>query len=200
MYGSNEERDMDVNTLHRRTVEAWQRTLDGVEPHQWTGSTPCTEWDVRTLVNHVVGEECWVQPLLAGMTIADVGDRFDGDLLGDAPAASGRDAALDALAAVDELLADNQKVHLSYGDEDAGEYLNQIAADHLIHNWDLAVASGQDANLDPELVAAVAAWFADREEMYRSGGAIGPRGPQTGDPQADLLAAFGRDAHWAPTD
>src|SRR5215208_6699304 len=105
---------MDVSTLHRRTVEAWQRTLDGIEPEQWAGPTPCTEWDVRTLVNHVVGEECWVRPLLAGQTIADVGDRFDGDLLGETPTEAGRNAASDALAAVDELLADDKQVHLSY--------------------------------------------------------------------------------------
>jgi hypothetical protein len=46
--------------------------------------------------------------------------------------------------------------------------------------------------MDPELVADVAAWFADREELYRAGGAIGPRTEAGGDPQAELLAAFGR--------
>ena len=49
------------------------------------GATPCTEWDVRALVNHVLGEIRWAVPLFAGSTIAEVGDRFDGDLLGDDP-------------------------------------------------------------------------------------------------------------------
>ena len=87
---------MDLNTLHRRTVESWERYLDGVAADQWDLPTPCTEWDVRALVNHVVGEDRWTRPLLQGMTIAEVGDRFDGDLLGDDPQAVGHDAATDA--------------------------------------------------------------------------------------------------------
>lgn len=187
---------MDVTTLHRRAVETWQRGLDAVRAEQWDGPTPCSDWDVRALVNHVVGEELWTRPLLQGMTIAEVGDRFDGDLLGDDPARVGRDASADAAAAVDELLTDGGQVHLSYGDEQADEYVRQLIADHLIHGWDLAVATGQDATLDPDLVADVATWFAEREELYRSGGVVGPRADGGGDPQSDLLVGFGRSPAW----
>ncbi len=188
---------MDVITLHRRTVESWQRTVDGVGTEQWNLPTPCTEWDVRALVNHVVGEDRWTRPLLEGMTIAEVGDRFDGDLLGDDPPGAGRQAAADSTAAVDELLAGIDKVHLSYGDEDPGEYVRQLCADHLIHGWDLAAATGQDRTLDAELVAEVAAWFAEREELYRSAQIVGPRPEGGGDPQSDLLVASGRSPDWS---
>jgi uncharacterized protein (TIGR03086 family) len=191
---------VDVATLFRRTVAVWQRTLAGVEASQWSDPTPCTEWDVHALVNHVVGEECWVGPLLAGRTIAEVGSRFDGDVLGDDPVGRGEDLARASVIAVDEAMLERLRVHLSYGDEDASEYLLQLAADHLIHGWDLASATGQDRAMEPDLLEEVAEWFAGREEMYRSGGAIGPRATMTGDPQVDLLAAFGRDAFWhAPT-
>jgi uncharacterized protein (TIGR03086 family) len=188
---------MDLNTLHRRTVESWQRFLDGVSEGQWDLPTPCTEWDVRALVNHVVGEDRWTRPLLEGMTIAEVGDRLDGDLLGDDPPAAGRAAAAEATGAVDELLAGIDKVHLSYGDEDTAEYVRQLCADHLIHGWDLAAATGQDRTLDAELVDEVATWFADREELYRSAGVTGPRAEGGGDPQSDLLAAAGRPPDWS---
>ena len=72
----------------------------------------------------------------------------------------------------------------------------QLAADNLIHGWDLAVATGGDTRIDPHLVHGVAAWFGDREEMYRKGGAVAARGQLTGEPQHDLLARFGRDAAW----
>jgi uncharacterized protein (TIGR03086 family) len=189
---------MDVTSLHRRSVESWQRYLDGVGAEQWNLPTPCTEWDVRALVNHVVGEERWTAPLLDGMTIAEVGDRFDGDLLGADPQAAGRAAAAESTAAVANTLADIDVVHLSYGDEDPAEYVRQLSADHLIHGWDLAAATGQDRTLDPELVAEVAAWFADREELFRSAGIFGPRTHSAGDPQSDLLAASGRAHDWVP--
>ena len=51
----------------------------------------------------------------------------------------------------------------------------QLATDHLVHGWDLAVATGGDTRIDPHLVHAVAAWFDDREEIYRGGGAIAAR-------------------------
>ncbi len=105
--------------------------------------------------------------------------------------------AADATAAVDELLAGIDKVHLSYGDEDAGEYVRQLCADHLIHGWDLAAATGQDRTLDQDLVADVATWFADREELYRSAAVVGPRAAGGGDPQSDLLAASGRPPDWS---
>ncbi|TCJ30090.1 TIGR03086 family metal-binding protein [Nocardioides jejuensis] len=188
---------MDVRTLHRATVDRWQQLLDGVPENAWEAPTPCTEWDVRALVNHVVGEELWLPPLLSGMTIAEVGDRFDGDLLGTDPKDAGRRAA-DAAVTSGDGVADGDRVQLSYGEEAATEYLMQLAADHLIHGWDLAAASGQDRGLDPELVEAVAVWFRDREELYRAASIIGPRGTLTSDPAADLLAAFGRATEWSP--
>jgi len=187
---------MDIVEVHSRAVDAWQTKVDAVTADMWANATPCTEWTVRDLTNHVVGEELWMVPLLEGSTIADVGDRFDGDLLGDDPAAAARSASAAALSVARDLLPAGGKVHLSYGDEDAAEYAWQLAADHLIHGWDLAKGTGQDATMDPVLVTAIAGWFAAREELYRQGGAIGPRAPLTGDPQTDLLAAFGRRADW----
>jgi uncharacterized protein (TIGR03086 family) len=189
---------MDLETLYRRTVEGWTARVEAVGPDQWASPTPCEDWDVRTLVNHVVGEDAWTEPLMRGSTIEDVGDRFDGDLLGDDPQATARGLAAEATDAVAATLPTDGKVHLSYGDEDMAEYVSQLAADHLIHGWDLAAATGGAVDLDEELVAGVAAWFAEREEMYRSAGAIGPRVEGHGDAQSDLLAQFGRDSRWVP--
>ena len=189
---------MDTEEIHRRTVDGWRSSVDAVDASQWGDPTPCADWDVRKLVNHVVGEELWTVPLLQGSTIEDVGDRFDGDVLGDDPVAAARSAAEAAVTAVDDLLPQRETVHLSYGEERAEEYVLQLAADHLVHGWDLAVAIGGDTRLDEELVAAVADWFASREELYRGAGAVGARIPLNGDAQHDLLARFGRDEDWEP--
>jgi uncharacterized protein (TIGR03086 family) len=189
---------MDLNTLYARTVEGWAERVNAVPPHRWDDPTPCRDGSVRDLVNHVCGEDLWTAPLVGGSTIADVGDRFDGDLLGADPISAALAAAREATRAVADTLPRGGTVHLSYGDEGLEEYVHQLAADHLIHGWDLAVATGGDPRLDPALVAEVAAWFADREELYRAAGAVGPRGTSHGGAQGNLLAGAGRDAGWGP--
>ena len=188
---------MALETTYRRSVEFWKGTVSEVSD-DWSKPTPCADWDVRALVNHVVSEDRWTRPLVEGRTIAEVGNALDGDLLGENPKGSASAAADAALTAVAERLPAGGKVHLSYGEEDIEEYIRQLVADHLIHGWDLAVAIGADTTMDPELVETVADWFDDREEMYRGGGIIAARRELTGEPQHDLLARFGRDADWSP--
>jgi uncharacterized protein (TIGR03086 family) len=188
----------DVGALYRRSVQWWTEKLAAFQDDQWDEATPCAHWSVRDLINHVAGEDRWTSPLMHGQTIAEVGDRFDGDLLGDDVRGAGAAAAAEALAAVAETLPSQGTVHLSFGDESMDEYVRQLTADHLVHGWDLAVATGSDRQLDPELVAAVSTWFDHAEESYRSGAMVGARLALTGDPQADLLARFGRDASWGP--
>jgi uncharacterized protein (TIGR03086 family) len=189
---------MDLNTLYHRTVESWADRVNAVPGDAWDAPTPCTEWTVRDLANHVTGEDLWTTPLMRGSTIADVGDRFDGDLLGDEPIRRALDAAWEAKETVAQTLPQHGTVQLSYGEEKADEYVLQLAADHLIHGWDIAVATGGDPRLDPHLVTEVAAWFAEREDLYRQAGVIAARPPAEADPQSRLLAAFGRDPHWGP--
>jgi hypothetical protein len=70
----------------------------------------------------------------------------------------------------------------------------QLAADHLIHAWDLAVAIEGDPTLDPEAVTTVRAWFEPVEDLYRQAGLVGPRVPlpDTASAQQHLIAMFGR--------
>jgi uncharacterized protein (TIGR03086 family) len=205
--------DMHVTDLHRRSVEGFKARLDALEQADgaaWAAPTPCAEWDVRALVNHIVNEDLWTVPLMEGATMEEVGDRFDGDLLGDHPVAIARAACDAAITAAASGVVAGTTVHLSFGDTPADEYAYQLAADHIIHGWDLAVATGADPTIDPELVEACAAWFAEREDIYRGAGAIGPRPEAEGDgessgadagggsPQDRLLRAFGRDPSWRP--
>ncbi|WP_052666727.1 TIGR03086 family metal-binding protein [Nitriliruptor alkaliphilus] len=183
----------NLAALHQRALEGFAAQVDALEPDHWTLPTPCADWNVRALVNHVAIEDLWTPPLLAGRTIADVGDAFDGDRIGAVPPQAVHDAAAGAIAAAAETGALERVVHLSFGDVPATEYVWQVTADHLIHGWDLARAVGADERLDPELVDACADWFADNEDAYRAAGAIGPRAAhQPRGPQEQLLVAFGR--------
>ncbi len=192
---------------HVNVVEMYSRSLDEfltrvrqVGGTQWDEPTPCADWNVRQLVNHVVYEDRWTVPLFGGSTVAEVGDRYEGDLLGADATGNAADAAADALAAVSEPGALDRTVELSFGPTPATEYAMQLLADHLIHGWDLAVAIGADPKLDAECVRFCADWFADREEQYRQAGVIGPRAevPAGADEQERLVAAFGRRPGWRP--
>ncbi|GAA1009734.1 TIGR03086 family protein [Acrocarpospora pleiomorpha] len=187
---------MDIPELHQRAMDGFGERVHAVGEDQWGLSTPCSDWNVRMLVNHIAGENMWTAPLMAGQTIADMGDSFEGDLLGPDPVKSFDASAEEAVMAVHEPGAMERTVHLSFGDVPGSEYATQLFADILIHSWDLAKATGGDQRLDPGLVSACASWFAEEENAYRSAGLIAPRVGVTGDAdqQTRLLAAFGRRA------
>jgi uncharacterized protein (TIGR03086 family) len=161
---------------------------------QWGNVTPCEDWDVRALVNHVAVEDLWAAELFGGRTIVSVGNEFDGDKLGADPK-RGCDNAVDgAISSIARPGAMTQTVDLSFGATPGSEYAMQLFADHLIHAWDLATALGRDAELDPQLVHECYQWFRTREAVYRQAGIIGPAVdvPDDSDETTMLLARFGR--------
>lgn len=186
---------VDPVELYRGAAAGFGNCVHAVGPDQWSWPTPCSEWNVRELVNHLVGENRWVPELFAGRTVADVGDRLDGDLLGADPVAAWDSSIAAALDSIGEDGAMARIVRLSFGDLPGGEYVMQLFADLLIHGWDLARAIGADEHLDAALVTACATWFEGAAELYRGAGVVGSQVEvaATADPQARLLAAFGRD-------
>ena len=185
----------DVIGLYRRAVEEFGARLRTVSAEQWSAPTPASEWDVRALVNHVLNENQWVPPLLEGLTIEEVGDRFEGDQLGADPYSAWTDVVVAALAACQDDDVPLRVVHVSFGDITAEDYLAQVTTDHVIHAWDLARATGGDERLDPELVDFAYGYIAPQAEMWREAGAFGPatKAPAGADRQAELLALTGRD-------
>ena len=90
----------DQAELHRRAVEEFGARVKAVGDDQWELPTPCSDWNVRQLVNHLVYENRWTVPLMGGSTIAEVGDRYEGDLLGDRPKAAWDESSAEAVRAV----------------------------------------------------------------------------------------------------
>jgi uncharacterized protein (TIGR03086 family) len=187
---------MDVPAMFRAAVAEFDVRVQQIGDHHWAAATPDEGWSVRDLVNHVVGEDLWAPPLLAGSSIAEVGDRFEGDVLGAEPKLAWAAASAEAVRAVGTDGAMGRIVHLSFGDAPGSEYALQLFADHLIHAWDLARAIGADERLDTGLVAACTSWFEGMENAYRDAGAIAARPPVPSDADAQtlLLARFGRQA------
>ncbi len=137
--------------------------------------------------------------MLEGLTIEQVGGRFEGDLMGgDSPAwprllAS---AIEQAHAAVAQPGALDRTVHLSFGDTSGQEYVMQLTADLAIHGWDLARATGQDDTLDSGVVTLMLPWAEANADLLAASGMFGSRidtGPGAPD-DVRLLGLLGRRA------
>lgn len=184
----------DVVELFERAVTHFGDRVTAIGD-QWAATTPDTEWDVRDLVNHVLSENLWAPPLLSGRTIGDVGDRFDGDQLGDDPVAAWTAAVALSIPAVAEAGALDRTVHVSFGDISGREYVSQLVCDHAIHGWDLARAIGADEEMDADLVAFAYDFLLPQVDGWRSAGVFGPKVevPAGVGSQAELLALSGRN-------
>ncbi|WP_106243703.1 TIGR03086 family metal-binding protein [Allonocardiopsis opalescens] len=180
--------------LHGRALAGFDERVDAIGPDQWHAATPCAEWDVRRLLGHMVAEQLWVPHLLKGETLEDVGDRYDGDQLGDDPVTAWRTAASEARAAWlwPGVLA--RRVHLSSGLADAGVYCWQMTLDLAVHGWDLARAVGYDEKMDTELAEALYTWAAPQAGAWAGSGSFGEPVPvpEDADAQERLLGLLGR--------
>jgi len=181
---------------HRRACLIFAGLVAAIGPEQWGLPTPCADWDVRTLVNHVVSWKLIVVELLAGRTPAAIAPMFGRDALGHDPVVAANasvDAAIAAFA-VDTPL--DSIVHHPFGDLPWSYVIMMRVFDNMLHGWDLARAIGADERIDAELVAAVFEWASPQSEALHASGAFAPvvEVPPDADSQTRLLALVGRRA------
>ncbi|MGD3108453.1 TIGR03086 family metal-binding protein [Streptomyces sp. YGL11-2] len=145
----------DVLRTHGEALKLFGSRVHAIQEDQWEAPTPCTEWSVFDLVNHVTAEQLWVPRLVRdGATIAEVGPDFDGDQLGEDPVGVWDRASTAAMAAFAEPGALHRSVHLSYGTAPADAYCSQMTADAVVHAWDLSRAIGAEERLPDHLAKA----------------------------------------------
>jgi uncharacterized protein (TIGR03086 family) len=185
---------LDLPDLHASALASTRRYMEGIGAGDWDAGSPCEGWTVRELANHVVAGNFWAAELARGKSIAEVGDRLDGDVLGDDPLdaydESGRlaDGAFRAPGAMEAPCA------VSYGPVPGEVYAGHRFLDVLIHGWDLAQATGQDTRLDPHLVEACWTVVEPQRDLLIGSGMFGARhdAPPNADRQDTLLAVLGR--------
>ncbi|QGV82480.1 TIGR03086 family protein [Streptomyces ficellus] len=182
---------------HGEALDFFGERVHAVRPDQWDAPTPCTDWSVRDLVNHLTGEQLWVVPLVRERrTLAEIGDAFEGDVLGDDPVAVWDRAAVESREAFLDKGALDRTVHLSSGPSQATAYCAQMIADLVVHAWDLSRAIGADERLPPELVAFTVREVSPYADSLAGSGLFAPRVevPDDADEQTKLLAMVGREA------
>ena len=189
-----------LDGLHRRAGDVLADVLRRVPGDRWRDPTPCTEWDVRDLLHHIAWSNLWVAPLVRGESLAEVGPRLEGDVLGDDPVAATLASIEEASSAYEEPGALDRPVELSRGVAPAREYCGERMSDLTVHAWDLAAAVGVGVELDPECMEAAMEVYRPFEAAGRPAGMFGP--PVETAPDADLqtrfLAFWGRRADWVP--
>lgn len=119
--------------------EEFRRVLGNVTPDQWPWPTPSDDWDVRSLVNHVVQGNRWVERNV----IAEGAGFPTDDFIGDGDPIVIFDASMDDLWTAITNADREQRVNTWY----VGTRTSEL----MIHGWDLAKATGQSTDLAPEL-------------------------------------------------
>ncbi|RZQ63729.1 TIGR03086 family metal-binding protein [Amycolatopsis suaedae] len=183
----------DVIEVHADAMRACDDVVHRLGGN-WNAPTPCTEWTVRDLLNHLTGEQLWAPHLLRGATLDEVGDRFDGDVLGDDPVATWERAAAEAREAFAAPGATGGTVHVSAGTIDTVDYAWQMTCDLAVHGWDLAVAVGAPQPIPDRVAAELLEVFEPQVPRWQGIGIVAP--PVPVDPGADaptrLVALLGR--------
>ena len=146
----------DPREIHQRAMAQTESIVAAVEPGQLNLPTPCTEYDVRALLSHMVGGLNRIAVVGEGGDGMAVDPRADGVPDDGWPAgyaaararvtvAWAADARLDAL------------VEVPWGKVPGRIALGGYVQEILTHGWDLARATGQPTELDPELASWVLA-------------------------------------------
>src|SRR3954454_20296718 len=182
--------NMTIDQLHRQALDATAGIVAGTRLDQVSDPTPDGDWDVRTLLNHLIAGNFWAAELAAGKTIEEVGDRLDGDLVGTDPMAAWEPSAKAAAAAFEAPGALEAPCAVSYGPVPGEVYAGHRFIDVLVHGWELARATGQSTALDPQLVTAAEGVIRPQYEALLASGAFGTPVPvaDDADPQTRLLA------------
>jgi len=122
-----------------RAFASTQTVLSKVGPDQLDRPTPCASWDVRALIEHVVGSARWATDTIAitpGGPVLSYEQQIE--------------AALTAFAADGAM---ERTVSLPFAELTGAQLMDLASLDQFVHGWDLARAIGLDTDLDPRLAA-----------------------------------------------
>ncbi|HVF74987.1 MAG TPA: TIGR03086 family metal-binding protein [Acidimicrobiales bacterium] len=188
---------MDFFEALDRSAADFERRLRAVRADQWEAPTPCEQWSVRALVNHVVGANRMSVALLHGATSEEVVAAWGSDFLGDNPLAS----FLDSVAAQRAAFAEDGALERTCAHPTAGpipgfQLFGFRIADQALHAWDLARAIGAGEQLDAEVVELLYGGMEPMADDLATGGIFGKGRsgtvPDDAPLQAKLLDLAGR--------
>jgi uncharacterized protein (TIGR03086 family) len=176
--------------------------VDGIGEGQWGAPTPCADWTVRDLVNHLVAGNRAFAMLLRGQPPAEVRKLAGGDQLGADPVAAHRESGAGMVAAFSQPGALERTVTVPIGEVPGIVALHLRLVEALVHGWDLARATTQPVTCPAGLAEQELAFtVAKLSDIPPGHSPFAPPQPAPDDaPALDRLAAcLGRSLTWHPT-
>ena len=184
-------RPVDAGTVTaslESVLAADQALIDALRPTDLASPTPCTGWDVRTLVDHMVYVTLLYTAMLGGEPFPDLHT----DHLGDDPAVAFRGGAGSLAAAFGQPGVLQRRLPSPFGETSGAAMAQHVTNELLVHGWDLARATGQSTDLVPgvsrESERVLRSWI---EALPQIRGLYGREQPAPADaPPADRVAAM----------
>ena len=157
-----------LDAVGERNVQLVRQVGSG----QWDDPTPCAEWNVRTLVGHVIAGRYAYRGFLRGTPAAELRSILarQSEAAGADLVAACENAVRTLRAAFTEPGALERTVrHPTMGAMPGSQLLTQLTADIIVHSWDLATAIGADPGLDDQLAEFAYAFY---EPLCVDGGVV----------------------------
>jgi uncharacterized protein (TIGR03086 family) len=159
----------EVADRYQTIADGFEARLAGIDHDGWSGQSPCTDWTARDVAVHVIQTHRRVRSTLDGSDPADVD--ATADLRPQWETARGGIAT--ALADPD---LSSKTVGGAFGEQPFESLVGRLlCADTLVHTWDLARATGQDDQLDPDAVAQAFRFLSPIDEAIRRPGGFAPK-------------------------
>ena len=163
---------IDAIGLYEGAVQHMLPIMAGVRADQLSASTPCAEWTVQNLIMHNLKVSDLTHGIIQGNNTTN-----PSEVGGPLPAQGARDAfeagttkVLDLLKAAGDL---DQVIETPFGSMSIANFITLPVLDIVVHKWDLAKGTGQDASLDSGLAEVCYGVMQSSAEMGRRSGAFG---------------------------
>jgi uncharacterized protein (TIGR03086 family) len=188
-------RGVEVLAALTLATAEFERRLALVTPSRWQDPTPCEEWTVRDIADHITGGNRFAVLILGGASVDDAMRQVRSGNFSDDPMTAFHDSASAQIDAFSRPGAMVDLCHHPVGQIPGQQFAGLRVGDLVVHAWDIARAVGADENLDEELVREAFTVYEPMAEGFLDSGAFGS-GPRFAaddlSPQSRLLHLLGR--------
>jgi uncharacterized protein (TIGR03086 family) len=145
---------MDLVEAYTAAAARTGELISATRADQLEASTPCRTWTARALINHIVAGQYMFAGAASGAPLGDLSGGAPDFASGDAAGAQ-REASSAAASAFADPGLGERMAELPFGTLPAGMVPGLACFEQVVHGWDLARATGQDAGMPDAVLDAL---------------------------------------------